>query len=478
MKGKKLMSVLLCTAMAVGISSCGNKQTANEGETPTLIWYVPGEKQADMSTVMEAANAIIEPAIGAKLDLRFIDQGSYTEKMNMSMSSQEVFDLCFTGFVNPFDTTAKKGGYLSMNELLETTPDLWASIPEWLWEAGKINGEIYAMPNYQVVSNWQIPFVYTDLIEECDLDLSAVKTADDLEILLEKIHEKHPEKYPWRVANGPMLWGQDKESVAAGVYVETDDETLTAKTDIESESGLHTSQIIREWFKKGYIRSDSASVTDDNLDYVNGKYAIFQSTYKPSVEPELESRLGADVTPIFIGEAYVTRASCTATMTAISRTSPNPDKAIKLIELMNTNKELYNIICYGIEGKHYTWLDDNHIKLDPASGYYLNASWKFGNQFNAYLIEGMADDVWERTIEMNNNAKKSPLLGFVFDPSAVSSEIAQVTAVSSEYAALYNGSREIDEFYDDYISRMKAAGIEKIREEAQRQLDEYKKTLK
>ena len=79
---------------------------------------------------------------------------------------------------------------------------------------------------------------------------------------------------------------------------------------------------------------------------------------------------------------------------------------------------------------------------------------------------------------MNNNAKKSPLLGFVFDPSAVSSEIAQVTAVSSEYAALYNGSREIDEFYDDYISRMKAAGIEKIREEAQRQLDEYKKTLK
>ncbi len=474
MKFKKILAVLLCAAMTAGLCACGGEKQASTDEIPTLIWYVPGDKQESIDEVMAAANAIIEPAIGAKLDLRFIDQGAYTEKMNMSMSSSEEFDICFTGFVNPFDTTAKKGGYLALDELLETTPDLKASIPEWIWDAAKRDGEIYAVPNYQIVSGSTIPFVFTDLIEDCGLDISVVKEPEDLEILLEKIKAKYPEKYAWRIASGITIWGEGKkETITDGVYIDVDDETLTAKLSYEAPDATEACEVIRSWYEKGYIRSDVASAGDDNLDWVNGKYGIFQSTYKPGVESEFKVKFkGREVTPIKINQPYVTRPRCVAAMTAISRTSKNPEKAIKLIELMNTNKELYNLICFGIEGKHYNWIDDTHIKLEQEGGYFVNASWKFGNQFNAYLLEGTDEDVWKQTEEMNENAKKSPLLGFVFDTTPVASEIAQVSSISSEYGALVNGSRDYNEFYDEYKARMKAAGVEKIRDEVQRQIDE------
>ena len=480
MRGKKIMAVLLGAAMVVGLCSCKGQQTVDNDEVPTLVWYIPGEKQADIATVMEAANVIIEEEIGAKLDLRIIDSGSYTEKMNMMMSSQEVFDLCFTGFVNPFNKTAQKGAYLPLDELLKETPALWESIPEWLWDTGKIDGEIYAMPNYQIEVSWTVPFIYNNLIEECNLDLSAVKNAEDLEVIIEKVREKHPEK-TFRTRNAlAMFWGgKVTEEIVSGVYIEEGDENLTAKTPAEDEERWRKARILNDWFEKGYIRSDAASVTDDELDLVNGKYLLFLGTYYPGVEAELKPRLKSDMTPILFGEPYITRGTCNNAMTAISRTSKYPEKAIKLMELMNTNKELYNIIIYGVEGKHYTKVDENHIKLDTESGYYMNGSWKLGNQFNSYLLEGMPDDAWEQTMELNNKAKKSPLLGFVFDQSPVSSQIAQVNAVMSEYSTtIANGSIDVNEYYDEYMSRIKAAGIDEIREEVQRQIDEYKKTLK
>lgn len=476
MKIKRVIAALLCAAMAVGVGSCGTVEKESD-EVVTISWYVPGDKQEGTAKVVEEANKIIEPAIGAKLDLIFVDTGAYTEKMNMMLSSQEVFDLCFTGFVNPYETTAKKGAYLALDEMLEQTPDLKASIPEWLWDAAKVSGEIYAVPNYQVCSGYMTSFVTNELIEECGLDIESVKKPEDLEPLLAKIKEVHPEMYPWRTASGITVWSNDKETITQGIYIDVDDDSLTAKIEYEAPDALDGIKTIRSWYEKGYIRGDVASAGDDNIDYLNGKYGIFQSTYKPGVEAEIKIKLKKDVTQIKLGEPYVTKQKCVAAMTAVSRTSKNPEKALKLIELMNTNKELYNLICYGIEGVHYEKLDDTYVRLNQEAGYFVNASWKFGNQFNAYLLEGAEPDIWEKTIEMNDTAKKSPLLGFTFDSAPVSSEIAQVSAVTSEYGALTNGSRDYNEFYEEYKSRLKAAGIEKLRDEVQRQLDEYKKTL-
>ena len=177
-------------------------------------------------------------------------------------------------------------------------------------------------------------------------------------------------------------------------------------------------------------------------------------------------------------KAYVTGASLTSTMWAISAYSKYPEKSIKLISLLNTNKDLYNLLCYGIEGKHYNWIDDNHIKLVDNGGYYLNTSWAFGNQFNSYLLEGQDDNIWEETEKVNDEAEKSRILSFVFDNSKIQTELSQISTVTQEFKNMNNGSVDWRECFDEYKSRLKAAGIENVKNEIQRQLDEYAKTQK
>ena len=145
---------------------------------------------------------------------------------------------------------------------------------------------------------------------------------------------------------------------------------------------------------------------------------------------------------------------------------------------MNTNVEAYNLLCYGIEGKHYTKVDDNHIRLDKNSGYYFNAAWKFGNQFNAYLLEGQDDNVWEETKKLNDEAEKSKIIGFVFDTSNVQTELSQMATVVGEYANYDNGSVNWRDTFDEYKTRMMNAGAENVLKEVQRQLDEYAKENK
>ena len=145
---------------------------------------------------------------------------------------------------------------------------------------------------------------------------------------------------------------------------------------------------------------------------------------------------------------------------------------------MNTNKDLYNLLCYGIEGKHYNWIDDNHIKLVDNGGYYLNTSWAFGNQFNSYLLEGQDDNIWEETEKVNDEAEKSRILSFVFDNSKIQTELSQISTVTQEFKNMNNGSVDWRECFDEYKSRLKAAGIENVKNEIQRQLDEYAKTQK
>ncbi len=79
--------------------------------------------------------------------------------------------------------------------------------------------------------------------------------------------------------------------------------------------------------------------------------------------------LGREVVTSSIVSPYVTNASTTGAMTAISSTSKHPEKAMELINLVNTDSTLRNLLMFGIEGTHYEKVSDNQIKRDPNGPY-------------------------------------------------------------------------------------------------------------
>lgn len=80
---------------------------------------------------------------------------------------------------------------------------------------------------------------------------------------------------------------------------------------------------------------------------------------------------------------------------------------------------------------------------------------------------------------MNDEAQKSPYMGFSFDIETVKNEITAVSAVQSEYENFLNyGVEDPAVHWDDYVKKLKDAGVDKIAEEMTKQYNEWKKTNK
>jgi putative aldouronate transport system substrate-binding protein len=197
---------------------------------------------------------------------------------------------------------------------------------------------------------------------------------------------------------------------------------------------------------------------------------------KPGNETEMYTRYGFEFVTISLSQSWLTTSGITATIAAVSRQSRNPETAVRFLNMVNTDKALYTLITRGIEGRHYRKIDSNYIEFIPNSGYAPNGDWMYGSVFNSYLIPGQDLTVWEDTVKVNNSAAPSPLIGFVLDPTPIQTEIANVTAVWEEYKGLGDGSADFDRTYPAYLAANKAAGMDRVITEIQRQVDEWKKT--
>ena len=163
-------------------------------------------------------------------------------------------------------------------------------------------------------------------------------------------------------------------------------------------------------------------------------------------------------------------------MVSVGANTRYPKEAVQLIKMMNENAELFNLICWGIEGKHYKKNEDGTATVINGAGYddVAQNAWKYGNQFNSFVMEGQPVDVYEQTKKMNNEAVKSDLLGFVPDTSKIATEIANVANVEAEFKAKREmGTDDVDTWWDSYCKKLKDAGQDKIMEEMQKQIDAF-----
>ena len=315
--------------------------------------------------------------------------------------------------------------------------------------------------------------------DKYNFDYTKVKSPKDIEPFLEEIRVNEPDVYPMRGAVAGYYTQNTYEGIASGVGLDrTNTGELKAIYAWDAKGYEDDLRLARDWYEKGYIRSDIASVMDDTNDFFGGKYVVTTTGWKPGFEAAQAGNLGGEHIAMKLADkSYITKSGLLATMHAISAYSKNPDKAIKLLALIQTNKELYNLLAHGIEGVHYTKVDDKHIKLNEESGYYLNMSWAFGNQFNAYPLEGQEENVWEETKKMNDEGERSRLLSFSFDSQNVQTQLSQLATIQQQYVNMNNGSTDWEKVIEEYKIKMKNAGVEDVLKEVQKQLDEYAKTL-
>ena len=136
-------------------------------------------------------------------------------------------------------------------------------------------------------------------------------------------------------------------------------------------------------------------------------------------------------------------------------------------------KDFKNLVIHGIEGKHYNKVSDNVVKTVENAGYAPNAAWVFGNQFNAYYMEGQQEGIWEETDSINRNAARSLYRGFTVDFSKIKSDVAKLSAVENEYKYLELGTEDPEQPLQEFIQKLKSAGLDEVYAEVQAQMNEF-----
>jgi len=466
-----------------GAANGAGDKGADTSKEVTLTWYFPvSAVPANMDKVAAEANKIIKEKINATVKFIPVAFGDYTQKMNTVVASGEKTDLIWTSNWN-FDYVQNqgKGAFLALNELIDKyAPDVKASMPDFVWKATEIGGEIYGVPNYQTVTNKEGFLIQKRYVDKLGIDTSTLKKPSDLTPILEKIHADDKSLTPMGMDNrgkfGNMMRTYNLENVITNIAVINLDAPDKIVNQYETPQYDEYLALVHDWFEKGYINQDAATLKNANtLNLTGNVITSYHNVLKPGGEAESKVQMGGqDIVYVPVTDVYSGTNTIITTMQAISRTSENPERAMQLINLVNTDKELYNLLIYGIEGTNYTKTDDGKVKLIADSGYALS-DWVLGNVFNGYVLDGKDPEVAKQTKEENESAKPSPIMGFKFKSDAVMSQIANVTSVVDEYApGLNTGVISAADKLAEFRSKLKQAGIDDIIAEAQKQLTEWK----
>lgn len=499
-KGKRRKCWLLCILLFGIIASvgCGKKEsesaTVPENTTEELVtvkWCIWSDAQEDDPIVVEEMNKILAERYNLQLELIAISPGEFDDRMKLMSSANEDYDLTFTcNWANNFYDNVAKEAFYPLDELLNTEGGslVKEAVPDWLLNVAEVNGELYAVPNLQQESSQNAFYIQKDLADKYGFTLESVEHPSEIEEFLQKIKENEPNLIPICATNNNITScayrydaGEGYDTWSAGgtepsVLVAMDG-NYVAQAPFEVERFVDYYKLLNEWYKKGYIRSDIASVVDDSAECAANKYAVLCNAQAVGGAATMSSKYGKEYIMVPIDGPIVTYSEGIQTMTAVNVNSKHPEEALKLIGVFYTDKELYNMLLFGLEGVHYNKVGENRVELIADSGYDRSSiGWALGNQFNAMLLPGQEDSIWEDTQAYDESAFVSPMRGFNFDTSVVQTEMAQLASVDSEFQNGYYYAEDFEAYCQEYYEKQKVAGIEKIVEEFQRQIDEWKLT--
>lgn len=474
-----------------GDTQADNGSKSDNKKDVVLNCYFLAPQCKDINLVEEAINKITQEKIGAKVKLNYFFWDSYQEQQKLAIASEKPIDIMFAPSWWGYANYVAQQAFLPLDDLLQQYgKDIIDNIHPAYLEAPKVDGKLYAIPTGKDMAGVGGVLVNKALADKYNFDLSTLKKPEDFEPMLKIIKENEPGVVPFLSVQLDIssYFVQDfyeniiQKEIPIGIK-KTNDGKPTVYNMCETPEFIRVVKLAYDWYKKGYINNDAATLKDGMPIKKAQKAFMWPEQLKPGKAEEMRAQLGyelvqvnayADVTP------FSTTGDLTNSMLVIPRSSKNPDKAMMLMNLMFCDKELKNLFSWGIENKHYKKVAENQIDFADGvdantSGYTGIAQWAMGgNQFLDYLWISESPDKWERMREFNESAIIANTLGFTYNQQAVKTEIAALATVGNEYGTpLGAGVVDYDKHYPKMKQALKDAGIDKVIKDAQEQLDKF-----
>ena len=496
---KRILAAMLTMSMVVSMTACGNseaggskdsaKNNGNGDEPYTVTMVLNGSTQPDEERIEQKINEILEPELNADLDIVVLPWASASQQLQLMLSGDEKIDVFYTQATNAVQYM-NAGQIVDMSELIDKYgTNIKQIYGEDIAKINQIDGFVYGVPNQ--IERGSIPAVFMrkDLVEKYNIDTAQIKEPKDLESVFETVKAGEPDMtmlYSINDGDTPVtrLFRGDNlsDNNYLGVLM---DQTNSTKLEnfFATDWFKDTTTMLYNWYQKGYISQDAGTNTENwrTVCKAGNLFSLFFA-YHPGTPVEFESSTGYEFEIVpFYNEPIINSSSYNGVTFSIAQNSENPEKTMEVLDYIYGSSEIMNLLNWGEQDKDYVIEDaDNGIINFPEgitsdnAGYNLNLGWELPNQFIAYKWTGSDPQLWEKMEEFNGSAKSSKAVGFLFDSSNYSSEIAALSNIVKQYSgALYSGSGDPDELIPELLEALDDAGINEVIKAKQEQLDAF-----
>ena len=459
MKTKIIFSVL-CAAF-VSFGSLYARGQKSEGPTE-LLWYGIGLEPPDVPDVFgELSSELKNMGRNYSIQYQSFDWGEHASKLQLILAAGERADILFMASWSGNYLGNATSGYLTeLDELLEAQPKLKATMGPAFWDAARVTGKIYAVPNYKDMVYQEYSSFNEELLQKHNISLPKTTTWKNVTPILERIAKLEPDYVPYDSVGGVnirghFILGYQVPIILSFAEPEKGFQVLTEVPEFQAQVRL-----MRQWAERGYFDKD-AYLKEGTTTAL--KKNFFMRTYQgfPGAEVGVAQSYGMPI-QVRLHEAPAVLDSNTplGSVLTIPAASQNAEQAMDFIALLNTEPKVRNLVGYGIEGVHYN-LDGNGqvVRTEKGKNNYEMPNFAMGSLLVLTPLQGEPLDVRDQLRTFNESAQASPAIGFPVDKEKYSSEIAQVAAAFGPYRGSFQyGLRPADEALEEARDKLRELG--------------------
>ena len=482
-----VLFVSLITSTAVGCASqpSSGKSAAPAdngltGEFAALKALYPG----DMSNRMEEFlgnefKDLLKKNLNMSLEVMYVPWDQYWDKKDMMLAANEQMDWYWDCFPNLYQMTAKKQN-IPLDDMLTYLPDLLKVIPMENIKAATVNGKIMGIPSTNCPNSgmWEFIVVRQDMLEK--VGMKEIKTTADLKAFGEKVKAKYPDM---NAGAHPVVQALTREFADQGYIFVTDSYMLCAGQKdskvysyYETEAFKNVAKYNRDlYLNKLYTDDVTIKLNEGDARLNTGTYLwsdgsvgknmeLIQELKKNVPDAKLETYIIAPEKPMYI-------PSPGGEIISVSPSSKYPERVMMFLNWIFKSQDNYLTTIYGVKGKDYE-IVNGRLKLLTNDTFFYE--WMFRNVNYQLYSEDISDAYIEKYKNLAKDPKYANTFGFVFDSSPVKTEEARIREViGKQLTPVSTGFVDFEQNYEKAIQALKTAGIDKYREECQKQLDVF-----
>jgi putative aldouronate transport system substrate-binding protein len=499
---RKRKSFLYLPALIVLLSfvfpACDGKEVRSGNATVTagvpevtLRFYFGGDKKSATDEVWaKISEYVMSKGLNVKFDIHTIPFRDFKEKMLVMAASGDSWDMNFDAVWLSYKQMADKGSYMVLNGLLpKYAPNLYKKYEaQNTLSSATVNGEIVGLPWTLKMSERKFVGWRADLAEKAGIKIEpdSVKTIEDVDKLLRAFRKAYPNEKLSRTTPLSIYMIRDEwvdlNFHGLGFYL--NDPKVTVMPVEQQPFYLESAKLSKVWYDNNLINRDTKIDKEgSDVQWRGGKLLFTITSHEwANADPGFVDKSFKQAMSLLYPDKKIVNRTALANVLAINRNSEHPDLVLRFLDMVETDRTLYDLLQYGINGKTYKLDGDMAVYpdgMDSTTSNYMEwgGQWAFWKPQFMRPTQTYGPGFWEREAEFASEPinVNSPVDSLFITEDRMKSELEKRDEASYEFSQPIEIGvvKGVDQAVSDYIELQKKNGLSKVLDETQRQVDAY-----